>query len=83
MVSWKLKASLCRVFNVENVPSVDKTSKEELFRVLENLIIKKEFSLSASQDQVSATFNAEDIYASTLDASPNPNQQDLTWISRK
>lgn len=47
--------------------SFDSTPKEELYRTLENAVIKKEFNIQI-QGELSATFTAENIYPATFDA---------------
>lgn len=43
-------------------------TKEEIYRTMENLIIKREFTLSATVESTSAVYTGNDIYFSTLDA---------------
>ena len=58
----------------ENVEFFDTSSKDELFRAIENSVVKKEFKLEVPFESQTLIFTANTIYPATLDAMSASNE---------
>lgn len=61
----------------------DSSTKDELYRALENSVVKKEFKIEIPLDTQMLDFPANNIYAATFDASSPNNEGIVTGTSRK